>query len=137
MRKIEYLVIHCSATREGVPFHVSDIDRWHREKGWSGCGYHYVITLDGEIEKGRPENQVGAHVIGYNKHSIGICYIGGCDENMKPKDTRTLKQKVALIELLKNLKKKYPDALILGHKDFPKVKKECPCFDALKEYSNL
>lgn len=137
MRKINYIVVHCSATKEGVPFHASDIDRWHKQKGWNGCGYHYVITLDGVVENGRPEEQIGAHVSGHNKDSIGVCYIGGCDENMQAKDTRTLKQKVALIELLKSLKKKYPDALILGHRDFPKVKKECPCFDVLKEYSNL
>lgn len=135
MRKINFLVIHCSATRENVPFHASDIDRWHKAKGYNGIGYHYVITLDGVVENGRPEEQIGAHVSGHNKDSIGVCYIGGCDENMQAKDTRTNKQKVALINLLIKLQVRYPDAIILGHRDFPKVAKACPSFDAKKEYS--
>ena len=85
MRKIKYIVLHCSATKEGVPFGIEDIDRWHRQRGFRKVGYHYVILLDGTIRKGRDIAQVGAHVQGSNANSIGICYIGGLDADGKPK----------------------------------------------------
>ena len=75
MRKIKYIVLHCSATKEGVPFGIEDIDRWHRQRGFRKVGYHYVIEIDGTIRKGRDIAQVGAHVQGSNANSIGICYI--------------------------------------------------------------
>jgi len=134
-RKINYIIIHCSATKEGEVFHASDIDRWHKERGWNKIGYHYVICLDGTIEKGRDENEVGAHCKGMNQNSIGICYIGGLDKNGKPKDTRTDKQKAALWTLLKQLKEKYPNIEVYGHNDF--AHKACPCFCAHNEYSDL
>lgn len=137
MREIKYIVIHCSATKEGQEFHVSDIDRWHKAQGWASVGYHWIITLDGKVEKGRDESMVGAHVSGYNSNSIGICYIGGLDKDGKSKDTRTDKQKAALWTLLVELIKKYPKAVIKGHRDFPNVKKSCPCFDAMIEYGNI
>lgn len=101
MRTIDKIIIHCSATKEGLNFNVNDIRRWHKAKGWKDVGYHYVICLDGTVQPGRPIAQVGAHCSGYNKNSIGICYIGGLDENNKPKDTRTVQQKAALHTLLK------------------------------------
>ena len=110
MRRIDDIVIHCAATKEGLNFHASDIDRWHKQRGFKKIGYHYVIDLDGTIEKGRDESEVGAHVTGHNAHSIGICYIGGCDKDMKPKDTRTLAQKESIIRLLMQLLCKYPNA---------------------------
>ncbi len=100
-------------------------------------GYHYVITLNGVIQHGRPIEEIGAHVKGHNQNSIGICYIGGLDDNLKPKDTRTLLQKTALIMLITGLKDKFLDAEVLGHRDIPKVKKACPCFDAKDEYKNI
>lgn len=136
-RIIKHLVIHCTATKEGYPFSASDIDRWHKVKGWNGIGYNYVIDLNGNIELGRDVNLVPAQVEGYNANAIGIVYVGGLDANMKPKDTRNKAQKESLLSLLKNLKKLYPNAEILGHRDFPKVNKACPCFDAKKEYKNL
>ena len=94
--------------------------------------------MDGTIELGRDVDKIPAHVEGYNKDSIGICYIGGVDKNtLQPKDTRTLFQKEALIKLLKELKKLYPDAEIQGHRDFAGVKKACPCFNAKEEYQNI
>ncbi len=137
MRRIDTIVIHCSATPEGKNFRARDIDAWHRQRGFKTIGYHYVIDLDGTIEKGRDESEVGAHVSGYNSHSIGICYIGGCDKNMKPKDTRTMAQKESIIRLLMQLLCKYPNADIKGHRDFPKVNKACPSFDVRKEYDPL
>ena len=127
------IVIHCSATMEGLDYREKDIDQWHKAKGWKGCGYHYVIDLDGKIEKGRPEEEIGAHCVGKNKNSIGICYIGGLDKKGKPKDTRTKEQKEALWELLRQLLVKYPKAVIAGHNEFSN--KACPCFNVRAEYN--
>jgi N-acetylmuramoyl-L-alanine amidase len=135
MRLIDKIIIHCSATPEGREHTVADIDRWHKNNGWNEIGYHYVIYLDGSIHKGRDVEKVGAHCTGHNKNSIGICYIGGCDKDMKPKDTRTDAQKNSIIELLTRLKKWYPEAKIYGHRDF--ANKACPGFDATKEYAEI
>lgn len=136
MRKITEIIVHCSATPEGQNFTVEDIDRWHKQKGWQGIGYHYVIYLDGSVHKGRNEEVIGAHCLGHNAYSIGVCYIGGLDKWTKAhKDTRTEAQRRALIDLLKSLKEKYPNAIIYGHRDFSK--KDCPCFDAKNEYKNI
>lgn len=135
MRQITEIIIHCSATPIGKDYIVEDIDKWHKAKGWKGIGYHYVIYLDGSVHKGRSEEEIGAHCKGHNSNSIGICYIGGLDEFGEPEDTRTDKQKEALIVLLKALKAKYPDATIHGHREF--AAKACPCFDAKEEYKGL
>lgn len=136
MRKINEIIVHCSATAEGKDFTVQDIDRWHRARGWKGIGYHYVVYRDGTVHAGRSENEVGAHCYGHNQHSIGVCYIGGVASDGKtPKDTRTAAQRQALKKLLIQLKKKYPGAAIHGHRDF--AAKACPSFDATKEYAGL
>jgi len=136
MRKITEIIIHCAATPEGSSFCAADIDRWHRKRGFRCIGYHYVIKLDGTIEEGRPLPEPGAHCIGHNEHSIGVCYIGGvAKDGHTPKDTRTEKQKAALYYLLRRLKTQYPDAEIHGHRDF--AKKACPSFDAAAEYGTL
>lgn len=138
MRKINEIIIHCSATPEGRETTVEEIDRWHRERGFKCIGYHYVIYLDGSVHKGRDESMQGAHCVLHNACSIGVCYIGGCEKKgskLIPKDTRTPAQKEALIKLLKELKEKYPQATIHGHCEF--VSKECPCFDVQKEYSHF
>ena len=88
MREIKQIHIHCSATKTDN-ISASTIRRWHLQRGWSDIGYHYVIGLDGKIEAGRPVSKIGAHAKGYNKTSIGICYIGGLSENKRAKDTRT------------------------------------------------
>ena len=130
MRKISAIVIHCSATPEGRVFTAKDIDGWHRKKGWAGIGYHYVIRLDGTIEKGRKEDIPGAHVSGHNFDTIGVCYIGGLDaEGQKAKDTRTQAQRASLRKIVDDLLAKYPKARVCGHRDFPGVKKDCPSFD--------
>lgn len=135
MRNINLIIVHCSAMPEGRDVSVADIDRWHRERGFDGIGYHYVVYIDGSVHEGRPLNKVGAHCKGHNAHSIGICYVGGVDLNGKPKDTRTLAQKDALVNLLMRLKRRFPKAVIRGHRDF--AAKACPSFDATKEYAGI
>ena len=136
MRKITDIVIHCSATPKGRNYNVNDIRKWHvKGNGWSDIGYHYVILLDGTIQRGRPLKTQGAHVRGHNKYSIGICYIGGgVPGNWQ--DTRTTQQKRSLLELIKKLKKAFTSAVVRGHRDFRGVKKMCPCFDCT-EYNYL
>ena len=137
-RTINEIIIHCSATPEGRDYTVYDIRRWHKAQGWSDIGYHYLIYRNGHIEPGRDVDVIGAHCTGHNTHSIGVCYIGGMDrDNKQPKDTRTLAQKAALLSLLVDLKKKYPKARIIGHRDLDKYGKKCPSFDAANEYKHI
>ena len=135
-RNIKELIVHCSATPEGKDYSVDTIRQWHLQRGFSDIGYHYVVYRDGSIHIGRDESIIGAHCTGHNTNSIGVCYIGGCASDGKtPKDTRTTEQKQSLVKLLKELKTKYPQASIHGHRDFSS--KACPSFDATKEYSSL
>ena len=135
-RTIKELIVHCSATPEGKDYSVDTIRQWHLQRGFSDIGYHYVIYRDGSIHMGRDESIIGAHCTGHNTNSIGVCYIGGCASDGKtPKDTRTTEQKQSLVKLLKELKTKYPQASIHGHRDFSS--KACPSFDATKEYSSI
>ena len=136
MRKIDKILVHCAATPEGKDFTVEDIDKWHKARGFKKIGYHFVIYNDGSVHKGRDIEEIGAHCTNHNSRSIGICYIGGVAKDGKtPKDTRTEPQKIALLELLKELKVKYPKAEIYGHRDF--ANKACPSFDARTEYKNI
>lgn len=135
MRKITKIIVHCADTPEGRDDKAADIRRWHKARGFNDIGYHYVVDLDGTIEPGRDVTIAGAHATGQNADSIGVCYIGGADTDMKPKDTRTEEQKTALRLLLKYLVQKYPGAKIYGHRDF--ANKSCPSFDAKTEYEEL
>lgn len=138
MRKIYLIIVHCSANRDGSTIRMGDIDRYHRSLGWKGCGYHYVIPIDGTIEAGRPEDMGGAHCKNHNRHSIGICYVGGLSADGKtPKDTRTDAQRQALEALLKKLHERYPCAVIVGHSDLDKKKPHCPGFNVVKEFGHL
>jgi N-acetylmuramoyl-L-alanine amidase len=135
-RVINEIIVHCSATPEGKDYTVDDITAWHKQRGFITIGYHYVIYRDGSIKQGRDVNVSGAHCTGHNTHSIGVCYIGGCEKDGKtPKDTRTKKQKESLLWLLKGLKELYPKATICGHRDF--ARKACPSFDATNEYKGV
>lgn len=132
-RTINEIIIHCTATPEGRECSVEEIRRWHKARGFTDIGYHYVIHLDGTIEPGRNVDIAGAHCTGHNTHSIGVVYVGGCAKDGKtPKDTRTEAQKASLASLLIDLRKLYPRAAIHGHRDF--ANKACPSFDATKEY---
>lgn len=135
MREITEIIIHCSATLPGQKVTAEDIDKWHKMRGWRKIGYHYVIRENGYLERGRDEWEIGAHCKGHNRHSIGVCYVGGLDKDGKPADTRTKAQKLALLNLLRELKRKYPKAKIYGHRDF--AARDCPCFDARKKYELL
>lgn len=135
-RTINEIIVHCTATPEGRVETVQSIRNMHKAKGWSDIGYHYLIGLNGECWESRNVNLIGAHCEGHNSNSIGVCYVGGVDKKMQPKDTRTEKQKYALVALLKDLRKLYPKAKIYGHHDFNKGK-SCPCFDAKNEYKNI
>lgn len=127
MRTITEIIIHCSATVEGKDYTVSDIDRWHRAKGWKGIGYHFVIYRDGSVHVGRSRSQVGAHCVGHNSISIAICYIGGLASDGKtPKDTRTKEQRDSLRALIEHLKEEFPGVTLHGHNEF--ANKACPCF---------
>ena len=133
MREINEIIVHCSATREGQEISVDTIRQWHIRRGWSDIGYHFVIYLDGSVHEGRPLERIGAHTIGHNRNSIGVCYIGGMNKKyIKAKDTRTAAQKESLKNLLMSYKNKYKDIKIYGHRDF--ANKACPSFDATSEY---
>ena len=136
MRTINEIIVHCTATPEGKDYTVDDITRWHKERGFKTIGYHYVVYRDGSVHEGRPLAEVGAHCKGHNAHSIGVCYVGGLTaDGRKAKDTRTLEQKEALVLLLVRLKTQFPLAKIHGHRDF--AAKECPSFDATREYAGI
>lgn len=136
MRTITLIIIHCSAVRPSQTSSAQQIDFWHRKRGWSGIGYHYVVQRDGTVERGRPEAKVGAHCLNHNRHSIGVCYEGGLDAQGRPADTRTEAQKCALISLVRELKGRYPRAIVVSHHTFD-PRKACPCFYAEREYKNV
>lgn len=136
-RRIDRIIVHCTATPEGRAETVDSIRKMHKAQGWSDIGYHYLIYLDGSVHVGRNVNIIGAHCFGYNANSIGVCYVGGCDKKMKTKDTRTEAQKKSLLELLKDLRRLYPKARIYSHRDLDNKGKACPSFDATSEYKNI
>ncbi len=133
MREIKAIVVHCSATPNGQAFFASDIDQWHKQRGWKKIGYHFVIDLDGTIEIGRPVEEIGAHVEGANAKTIGICMIGT--------DRFTQEQWQSLATLHDDLSTRFPMAQWYGHRDFSPDKngdgiiepwewlKTCPGFD--------
>lgn len=132
LNHVDYIVVHCADTPAGRDDSAADIRRWHvKGNGWADIGYHFVVRLDGTVEPGRDLKYQGAHVAAYNSRSVGVCYIGG-----KGGDTRTPAQVAALNELLRSLLRRFPGAVIVGHHDLD-PRKQCPCFDAKKEYSHL
>jgi N-acetyl-anhydromuramyl-L-alanine amidase AmpD len=134
MRKINLIVIHCSATRSNQSFTVEDLRASHNDQfHGKGIGYHYYITRDGQVYQTRSEAEIGMHARRYNAHSIGICYEGGLDEKGRAADTRTPQQRASLIALLRALKVDYPQAEIMGHCELKGVHKDCPCFSC-QEY---
>lgn len=130
LKDVQFITLHCSATRPSQIAGVKEIRAWHKKKGWSDIGYHFVVRRDGTVEKGRPVSQTGAHVQGHNRNNIGICLEGGIDDQFQPANNFTREQWRALKPLVADLKARAPKAKILGHRDFPGVAKACPCFDA-------
>jgi N-acetyl-anhydromuramyl-L-alanine amidase AmpD len=142
-REVDHIIVHCAATPPTSDIGAADIDRWHRAKGWWGNGYHYVIRRDGEIEaesagkRCRPLEKPGAHVggcgPGWNKRSIGICLVGGIDEEGNAEDNFTTEQFDSLKDLVEYLRRMFPDTKIMGHRDLIKLTgaspKSCPSFE--------
>lgn len=124
------IVVHCTATREGAWYDAADIDRWHRERGWSGIGYHAVVLLDGRVEPGRSEHSPGAHVAGHNADSLAVVYVGGlAADGRTPSDTRTQAQQAALLSVVQGWQRQYgiPSERVFGHYELD-PKKACPSF---------
>lgn len=137
MRKITHLVVHCSATRANSDIGAREITLMHKKRGFRTIGYHYVIRRDGTVETGRKLEEAGAHVEGHNRNAVGICLVGGLDAANRPQFNYTEAQLVSLrnllTKLLQDLQSIFGDSYvppdILGHRDFPKVAKACPCFN--------
>lgn len=145
MRPINEIIVHCSATKAGTDFDVGWIRTEHLKRGFYDVGYHYVIRLDGTIEKGRAVENAGAHAKGHNDFTIGVCYIGGLNAVGKPEDTRTTAQQHALRSCIDMVKIRFGKIPIRGHRDLsPDINhdgqitpdewmKQCPCFDVETE----
>ena len=139
MREINLIVVHCSATRADRDFTENDLEVCHRHRGFNGAGYHFYIRKNGDIKNTRPLEKPGAHALGYNAYSIGICYEGGLDVRYRPSDTRTEWQKHSLRVLIRTLLMDYPGCRVCGHRDLSPDRngdgrispeewvKECPC----------
>lgn len=131
MRPLNRIIIHCAATTPQMDIGVATIREWHIARGFSDIGYHYVIWRDGFLEKGRPLEIKGAHAKGHNHDSIGVCLVGGIDEEGKPDSNFTCKQYKTLCQLVEELVEKYDIKQVLGHRDLPGVTKACPSFNAI------
>lgn len=141
MRQIKRIFVHCTAGPQTQT--VAQIQKyWKTVNKWKSPGYHYIIKPDGEIVQLLDESKPSNGVAGYNSTSINVCYIGGVDKKGRPVDNRTDAQKESLIRILKELKSRYPDAEILGHREIwgqdpSKWHKMCPCFSAKEEYKDI
>jgi len=137
---VKYIVIHCAATTADMDTDIADIDRWHRQRGFTKVGYHYFIKRNGTIQHGRSVEEYGMHllvegveqgaqVLNYNDCSIGICMAGGINSKGAAENNFTDAQFASLIVLLDQMRGWFPTAIIQGHRDFPNVAKDCPSFD--------
>lgn len=137
-RDIQYIVVHCSATRANIPFGEAQLLQCHLQRGFRKIGYHFYVTRDGALHHTRPMSEIGAHALGFNLHSLAVCYEGGLNENGKPADTRTPQQRETLLRILGELKQLFPRAKIVGHYQLSAdIRKCCPCYDPRKEYAML
>lgn len=135
-RQIKYIVLHCTATDQYLdPQQI--IDYWRNHLGWRNPGYHYLVEPSGRLHVLQPEELVANGVRGYNRQSIHVAFIGGINEHRQPEDNRTEAQKLVLRALVQTLKNRYPEATVQGHRDFPRVTKACPSFDANPEYAGI
>lgn len=148
-RKINLIVVHCSATRVDRDYPPERLEQDHKARGFQSAGYNFYIRKSGEIVSMRPLELIPAHATGFNKDSIGICYEGGLDAAGRPSDTRTPAQRASILHLLLDLVCDFPDSRICGHRDLSPDRngdgkitsgewiKLCPCFDAEEEYKNI
>lgn len=136
MRPINEIIVHCTATRpdwwdgKKTSEKVAEIKRWHvQDRGWKDIGYHYLIDRDGTVAKGRPIDQIGAHVSGHNTGSIGISLFGGhgSAETDMFHEHFTPAQEAALRKLLADLRKQFGIVKITGHNQY--AAKACPGFN--------
>jgi len=130
-RLVDSIIIHCADSKPSMDVGVVEIRKWHIARGWSDIGYHYVIRKDGTVEVGRPLEIVGAHCKGHNKHSVGICWVGGYDGL----DDRTEAQKIALEVLILEMQDIFKDITVHGHNEYSN--KTCPNFNVNEEYASL
>lgn len=132
MREINFIILHCAATKPSMDIGVKEIRKWHvEERGWQDIGYHYVIRRDGTLEKGRDEAVKGAHCANHNYNSIGICLVGGMAQHSSKAEDNFLKPQFdTLAKLIRDLRTRYPLARICGHNEF--ANKDCPVFDVDK-----
>ena len=126
--RTDYIVIHCAATKPSMDIGFTEIDQWHKRRGWLGCGYTWIIRRDGTIETGRSLEEVGAHVKGFNHNSVGICLVGGMDVDGDPDANYTQLQWDSLDSLVDVMTKIYPNAAVVGHNDLD-PNKSCPVFE--------
>lgn len=148
MRKIKRIFIHCTASFQNTTTEET-LRKEFKDRGWKNPGYHYVVMPNGSIVNMLSEDKVSNGVAGYNSTSINIAYVGGIDKHLRAIDNRTPEQKAALTMLLRTLRIKYPNAIILGHRDISPDKnkngkidsweyiKQCPCFNASVEYQSI
>ena len=136
-RRINEIIIHCTATPEGREVSLEELYNWHKARNFIDIGYHFVVHIDGTIESARPLHMIGAHCEGHNAHSIGISYVGGTrsDDPQKPKDTRTEAQRAQIWNLVFYLLRYFPSATIHGHNEY--AAKACPCFNVKQEWNDL
>ena len=127
MRAVNKIIVHCSDTKTSQNFDISDIDLWHKKRGWSKVGYHYYIKLDGTLQRGRDLEEIGAHCRGQNNDSIGICFEGGLNSDGSKWDS-PLNEQLLTYDILKAyLEAIYNGLSVFGHYEFSDVK-TCPNF---------
>ena len=149
LEKVNFIVVHCSATPPGMDIGAAEIDAMHKARGWSGIGYHMVIRRNGAVEPGRPLTEIGAHTKGHNYESVGVCMVGGVDGTGHPDNNFTAEQFASLAMQVKSLQSLFPGAQVLGHRDLsPDIDrdgvverhewlKDCPCFDVRQWMATL
>lgn len=135
MRKLTRIILHCTATPDGRHVDVDTIRSWHKKRGWSDIGYHYVIYLDGSVHVGRDVAKAGAHVAGHNADTIGVVYVGGTDAWGKAKDTMNDAQQTAFVNLVKHLRDQYGPLTLHGHNEY--AAKACPSFNVKHKFEWL
>jgi N-acetylmuramoyl-L-alanine amidase len=135
VRKLDRIILHCTATPEGRHVDVDTIRVWHKARGWSDVGYHFVIYIDGSVHAGRAVEKTGAHVSGHNATTIGVVYVGGTDAAGKAKDTMNAAQETAFVNLVKHLRDQYGPLTLHGHNEY--AAKACPSFKVKDKFKWL